>query len=123
MAYGVDVEAHTFDALIAGQFPLVTQGVTLEMGQNLERGALLGKVTASGKWKLSESAAGDGSENPRAILVEDCDATAADEACLIYLTGEFNKEKVIFGTGHTAESVWDTLASFCIFLKETLAAD
>ena len=37
----------------------------------LRVGAVMGKVTATGKWKLSASAAVDGSQNPAGVLIAD----------------------------------------------------
>ncbi len=44
----------------------------------LDAGAVLGKITASGKYKPYTAAATDGSQNAAAILYEGCDATSAD---------------------------------------------
>lgn len=44
----------------------------------LQPGAVLGKVTATGKLKPFAPAASDGTETPVAILYEGCDATSAD---------------------------------------------
>ena len=55
------------DKLIAGDMPLRSRPITLISGENLTRGAVLGKITSGGKYNLSLSAAGDGSETPDAI--------------------------------------------------------
>lgn len=102
--------AYSPDKLIAGNAHLlVSRSVTLISGQNLTRGALLGKITASGKYTLSASAAGDGSQTPTAILVEACDASGGDKTCLVFERGDFNQNAMTFGTGHTADSVRDGL--------------
>lgn len=44
----------------------------------LTSGAVLGKITASGKYVAYAPGAADGSENAAAILYEGCDATSAD---------------------------------------------
>lgn len=44
----------------------------------LDAGTVLGKITASGKFKPYTAAASDGSQNAAAILYEGCDATSAD---------------------------------------------
>jgi hypothetical protein len=112
-------ETHNQDALLAGSNQLpVTRTVTLITGQNLLRGALLGRITASGKYNLSLSAAGDGSNTPVAILVEDTDASAADKLCGIYEAGEFNELAMTFGAGHTADSVRAGLRDLNIHLKK-----
>jgi hypothetical protein len=54
------------------------------------RGALLGKVTATGEYRLSRCGANDGSQVPDAILLEPVDATAADVEAAIAIAGEFN---------------------------------
>lgn len=97
----------TYDpnGLFAGDAPINDDKIVLVSGQNLTRGAVLGKITASGKYKLSASAAGDGSEVPLAVLSFDVDASAGDKDCRAYFTGEFNKDKLSFGAGHTADTV------------------
>lgn len=44
----------------------------------LDAGAVLGKITASGKYKPYTADATDGSQNAAAILYEGCDATGVD---------------------------------------------
>lgn len=116
------VGTYTHDNLIGGTaVNMVTESIVVDTG-NLVRGALLGRITATGKWVLSLAAAADGSEVPRAILAEDTDATAADKTTVAYLTGEFNTAAMTFGAGHTAASVKDGLRDLGIFLKTNLAA-
>lgn len=106
------------DTLVGGSpEQLVTDGtLTLIAGQNLSRGALLGKITASGKLTLSLNASSDGSQNPYAILAENCNAVA-DSICAVYLAGEFDQGQVIFGTGQTIANTKDALRVLGIFLK------
>ena len=105
-----------YDNLIIGG-ELTTDSGILVSGQNLERGALLGKITSSGKLTLSLSASTDGSEVPYAILNDDVDASSADKRCPIILGGEINSKSVIFGADHTADSTKDGLRGLSIFLK------
>jgi len=119
---GVSSDTFVPDQLIAGRFPLVTDTVTLVSGQNLKRGAVLGKITASGKYTLSLSAAGDGSQTPAAILADDVNATGGDKQAGIYLAGEFNTNATTFGTGHTAASTKDGLRALGIYLKSVVNA-
>lgn len=111
-------ETYTPDNLIAGDFPIVTKQVTVNNGQNLQRGALLGRITVSGNVNLSLAAAGDGSEDPYAILAENVDASAGDKVGTAYLTGEFNEDAITFGTGHDAASVEDLLRVYQIYLRQ-----
>lgn len=112
----------TPDRLVVGDHPLITRSGTLLSGQNLTRGALLGRITTGGKLTLSLSASSDGSQTPVAILAEDCDASAADKACLFYEAGEFDQAAMTFGASHTADTVRDALAARSIYLKATMPA-
>jgi len=106
------------DRLVASDSDLVTDTGILITGQNLVRGAVLGKITASGKLNLSLSAAADGSQTPYAILAADTDATAADnDSTPIYIAGSFNEDALTIGTAHTAASIKDGLRALDIFLR------
>lgn len=89
---------------------------TLIAGQNLVRGAVLGKITASGKYTLSLAAAVDGSQVPAAILVDDTDASAADKGVLVYTRGDFIASGLTLGAGHTAASVHAATKDLGIFI-------
>jgi hypothetical protein len=116
-------ETYTPDNLVAGGTQLVAKSVTVASSAALNRGAVLGKITASGKFILSASAASDGSETPDVILAEDCDASGGDvEHVAVYVKGEFNENALSFGTGHDADSVRDTLRGKSIFLKTSVGA-
>jgi hypothetical protein len=111
------METYTPDTLIGGEYPVVTDVVTILSGQNLNRGALLGKITASGKYILCDSAAVDGSEAPKVILAEDCDASAADKQAIVYLSGAFNQDSVVFGGADTSDTHRAALRDLNIYLK------
>lgn len=114
---GVTTDSYSPDQLVAGDFPRATRSVTLITGQNLPRGAVLGKITASGKYTLSLSASSDGSQVPAAILVDSCDASGADQTIGIFETGEFLGSALTLGTGHTLASVRDALRDVSIFIR------
>jgi hypothetical protein len=64
--------------------------VTLKSGTNYALGSVLGKITASSKYRLSPAAAvaGDeGAETASAVLLEAIDATAGDKTGLIVARG------------------------------------
>lgn len=93
-------------SLFADDVPYTHRAVTiLNPAADLKRGSVMGRITATGKWKLSASAAGDGSEVPRGILAFDIPNPAADIVSAIYDAGSFVSEKLTFGAGHTAASV------------------
>lgn len=54
------------------------ENVTLVTGQNLAANTVLGKITASGKYKVYDQEAGDGSEVAAGILLWPADASDAD---------------------------------------------
>lgn len=115
-------DTYSPDNLLAGDFPVATEEVTIESGAGaLTRGTVLGKKTATSKYWKSASAAGDGSETPTRILAQDVDATAADVVATVYQTGEFSQRAITLGTGHTVASVKDGLAARGIFLRPTVA--
>lgn len=110
------------DLLIGGDHPIRTLGVTVVSGQNLTRGALVGKITTGGKVTLSLSASSDGSQVPYGILGEDIDATGGDKVSFVYVSGDFNSLAMTFGTGHTAASVRDGLRDKSIYLHDAVPA-
>lgn len=120
----VQTETYVPDRLIAGITQLVTEvNHTLASGQNLARGALVGRITANGQLTLSLAAAADGSQTPYGILADDFNASAgALSNVAVYVAGEFNERAVTFGTGHTAASTRIGLRDRGIFLKPSQAA-
>jgi hypothetical protein len=113
----------TPDNLIGGDAHIVTEVVTISSGQNLTRGAVLGKVTSGGEYVLSLSAAGNGSETPDAILLRDTDATSGAVKAEVAMTGEFNIAALTIGTGHTAASIRDGLRAKGIFLRNNISGE
>lgn len=55
------------------------ESFTLISGQNLKAGTVLGKISASGKYTILNTAQTDGSQNAAAILGPATDASAADK--------------------------------------------
>lgn len=111
------------DKLIAGNAHLlVGRKVTIISGQNLARGAVLGKITASGKYNLSLSGASDGSQTPDLILAENCDASSGDKVALAYARGDFNANALTLGTAHTVASITEGLRAKGITLIPAVAA-
>ena len=111
--------------LIIGD-PIVTDSVIVEAGQTLDEGAVLGRVDASGKFKLcakddgNGNAINDGSQTPYAVLLEDVDASAADKIAPVLLMGQVDGGMLSFGSGWDAESVKVALRGIGIFAKNTL---
>lgn len=112
-------ETFEHDNLVASDLDIVTGRETLISGQNLKRGAVLGKITASAKLTQFDSSAGDGSEVPNSILTEDLDASGGDKTATVYKHGEFNENKLRLLTGDDplADAVKEQLRSVGIFIK------
>jgi len=110
-------ETFTPDKLLAGDYPVVTDIVTIDTGI-LTRGTCLGKITATGKYVICNSANSDGSQNPVAILAEKADASSADVQATVYLSGAFNQAAVTFGGTDTADTHRVALRNLNIYLKK-----
>ena len=62
--------------------------VTIASGAGvLDIGTVLGKVTASGKWKAHTNGASDGTETAAAVLLQKVDATSADQQAVVIVRG------------------------------------
>ena len=116
------METFVPDNLLASDYPLVTDIVTIASGQKLKRGAVLGQIIASGKFVLCDSAAADGSQAPKAVLAEDCDASAGDAQAVVYLSGAFNQAACTFGGTDTADTHRAALRDLNIYLKKSVSA-
>lgn len=74
---------------LLGAHPPIEIPIVLISGENLSRGHVLGKITASGKYTGYDNDLTDGAETAVAILAQDTDASAADEKTIAYVHGEF----------------------------------
>ncbi len=110
----------TPDRLVISLDDVVSRKVTIAAGQNLVRGAVIGKITTGGKYSLSASAASDGSQTPDAILADDCNATAADTEAMAYFRVQVNSAAVTLGAGHTVASIREGLRGKGIDLIDTV---
>lgn len=111
------------DNLIAGLTQMVTENMVLLAGQVLQRGTIVGRITATGKATIATAAATDGSQVPYGILLDYYDATSGDlGGCGVMVKGEFNDNAVIFGAGHTILTVHDALRGSGIYLKPSVHA-
>ncbi len=102
----------TFDptSLFAGEPPVRHRQITLLSGSNgagtpLKRGALLGRITASDKYKPSVATANDGSQTPIAVLASDTDSSGGDVNCPAYFEGEFAFEMMTVDASWTAATL------------------
>ncbi len=105
--------------LFAGtEVPALTTSVTLAAGQGvLKVGAVLGKVTADGKYKLVDAAAVDGSEVALLVLAEEIDTTGVDKVAVAYKSGLFNHDALSVAAGDTVVAHKDELRGVNIHFK------
>lgn len=86
--------------------------VTLVSGENLSAGAVLGKITASGKYAEYNPGNADGSETAVGVLFDNTDASAADESCVALLRdAEVNSAELQWFAGATAGQITTGLAA------------
>ena len=87
--------------------------VTVAVGQNLELGSVVGRLTATGKVKRLDPAATDGTEQPAGILLGASDATLIerDDALLLARHGIVASHAVTWPAGITAEQKATAIAA------------
>lgn len=120
---GMISDAYVPDQLIAGDLKIVTDNVTIASGAGVVvRGSVLGKITASGKYIVSATAAVDGSQNPVAILADTVDATAADHVAGVYIQAEVNGNALTLGAGWTVTTIKAALQPLSLYVKTPVSA-
>lgn len=119
---GIAADAFIPDQLIAGPHQVVTDTVTIASGQVIARGAVLGMITASGKYVLALSASADGSQTPSAIAADFVDASAGDALGGVYIAGEFNGNALVLGTGITLAAAKAAFRPQSIYVKTAVSA-
>jgi hypothetical protein len=113
------------------QLSYCRESITInDAAATLKVGAVLGKVTATGKYKLCLSAAVDGSQTPAAILIADGMGSSTD----IVLAATTDTKAIVLvrgpvivadaalqlGTGTTAAAVKSTLAPAGIMVETAI---
>lgn len=98
--------------VMEGESRYSRKAITVASGAGkLACGAVLGKVTASGKYVLSDPAAADGSETAVAVLLTPVDATAADaEGSALVRFAVINRARLSYAAGVTTAANRQTLA-------------
>jgi len=120
---GVAALTNAQDMLIAGPQQLVSQPIAVASGQGiLQRGTVLGRVTASGKYIVSLAGAVDGSQTPVAILADIADATSADALSGAYFSGEFYQRALTFDVSWTIATLTQAMKPYGVFLKSASTA-
>ena len=106
----MEIGKFTPDSLIAGDFPRVTDWVSIPSGA-LTRGTV---ITSAG---AAMATAG----TPYAVLAEDADASAGAVQAPVFLTGEFAKSQLKLAAGASLASAdIAALRALSIFAKTTI---
>ncbi len=94
---------HTAEFLVSqGNGTISRETITILNGRTLEAGAVLGKITASGKYREVDPAATSGAEVATAVLYDNIDASAADaQAVVISRLAEVNATELVWPGGIT----------------------
>ncbi len=112
-----------YQQFLAGDFPRVTETITLKAGRVYPMGSAIGIISAEDKGVLVDSANSDGSQNLYGILIGqndawgDVDATAEDQTATVFLTGEFSQERITFGGTDTFETHKQAARALGIYFK------
>lgn len=110
----------TYNNIIAGKsIPLKHRAGTIT-GGNFVAGTVLGKITASGKLTKIDSTKTDGSQKIYGVLLEDCDASTEDKIASVGLTGEYNKQAMVFGGTDTAATHGTDARLLQIYFEDTI---
>lgn len=118
----IQTNSVTFDNLIAGHSEIVTEGITLKSGFLYLKGSVIGLTTVTPKGSLVDSTKADGTQLPYGILTDDVDATSADAPGVLYVRGEFNESKLIFGGTDTITTHKKSLRNIGITTRKTKKA-
>lgn len=89
-----------YDDLLADFSGHLLKYITLDDSEAapIARGTVLGRITASKKFKVCKDANGDGSEVPVAILADDF-KVGNDKSVPAYLAGSFNSDALVVDEG------------------------
>lgn len=105
--------------LFAGtEIPAMTSSVIVEGGQGvLQVGAVLGKVTGTGKYKLVSSSSSDGSEVASVVLAEGVDTADGDKKAVVFTSGLFNYDALYVADGDDVKAHEEELRAGNIYFK------
>lgn len=99
---------------VCGEIDTISlENVTIASGAGLiSDGTVAGIVTATGKWKIHDPAATDGTENAAGIIVDNHNATSADRiAAAVVRHAEVASVNLVWKTGITDAQKTTALAA------------
>jgi len=105
----------TYDGLLVGDFPQLTDACVVGLNQTLLRGTVVGKITASGYLIACDHTASDGSQTPYGVMVEAVTTAGAIGAGLLYVFGAFDESKLTFGGSSVLADLKDAMKNIGLF--------
>ena len=105
-----------------------TKTVTVELGQNIVAGEVLGINTSTGEYKTCDSTAVDGSQYARAVAFYDVDATLSALNTTVLLASDLDSSKLIFSNiadtldtvpAGSTDSYYTQLRDFNLYAENT----
>ncbi len=113
-------EQFTYDNLFAGvTMPAVTEEIVVAADQNLVKGAVFEK-NANGEVAVPSGSPIDPTKAYGLMAETVVTGTGETKKSVAYITGEFNKSKIVIPDGEDIEAFKDALRAKSIFLKETI---
>lgn len=112
------LEANTVGAW-AGESEIAMDktGITVTIGDKTTEVEAADK--SNGEYYAVDSSKNDGTQIPRAVLIEDVAVESGDVGkAVVAFTGEFNKSKLSFGGSDTWATHFDAMRDRCMFVKE-----
>lgn len=92
-------------------------GITLTIGS--KTGVTTGTDPSNGEYYAVVAASDDGTQYPRAVLLEDVTvANGSTAEAAVAFTGEFNKEKLSFGSTDTWATHETAMRDRCMFVRD-----
>lgn len=114
-------ESTTYDNLIAGlQKDIVTRPATIRLGEAFSRGAILGRLTATGKWQEAQFS-NLSNFSDVGIATEAVDSTTGEVVTDVFVEGEYAESALQFFYTNTADDWRETLAGHGIYLRKTIS--
>lgn len=113
-------ESFAYENLLGGcQKPIVQRPGTIRLGEAFSRGAILGRLTATGEWQEAQFS-NLANFSDMGIAVEAVDSTSGRVNTTIYVEGEFNELHVQYFYANTADDWREALTPHGIYLRKAV---
>ncbi len=114
-------ESTSYDNLFAGlEKDPVTRPAVIRLGEAFSRGAILGRLTATGKWQEAQFS-NLSNFNDIGIASEAVDSTSGEVTTSVFVEGEFAEHAIQFFYTNTADDWREALTPHGIYLRKTVS--